>query len=273
MNVAISEGEFMAEDSYVYFMAAWRHFMRQTKYTQIKISEKTGASKQWINCAFKERPDAKTGRVPRVSSELQEQIAEIFGYSFLDFLQAGKRVIEGIPGVKIETQEESSLQPPPLAAPPAPTSIPGVEAGYVSPFDVVTAVNVLAKQFDKANERLHCWMAIFESWPTAALIIKNGIVVRQNARSLAWGSVSGKVLCDACLGRLECDKATCPVSIAAATREHAAGYRMANGQRFRLDVAPLRHADSEYLIVSATEAPYSTHNEGERRHGAEDRRE
>lgn len=137
----------MAEDSYVYFMAAWRHFMGQTKYTQIKISEKTGASKQWINCAFKERPDAKTGRVPRVSSELQDQIAEIFGYSYLDFLQAGKRVLEGIPGVKVEKQDEEKSAPPPQP-------IPGVANGHVAPMEVLGAVTTMVNQYLKADERL-----------------------------------------------------------------------------------------------------------------------
>jgi DNA-binding Xre family transcriptional regulator len=156
--------------------------------------------------------------------------------------------------------------------PPPPPSIPGVEAGYVSPFDVVSAVNVLAGQYTKANERMHCWMAVFELLPVAALIVRDDIVVHQNHMSRIWGNVTGRPICEGCISSDGCERATCPVTVAVETNDHASGYRMIGAQRYRVDATPMRHQEESRLIVTATEAPYEDQDGEDRRHGVEDRR-
>jgi len=81
--------------------------------------------------------------------------------------------------------------------------LPGVEAKHIDPMAVLSAlttaaagVQVLVSQYQKNDERMRYWMEIFEILPVAVLVIKDGLVYRQNIQSRAMGNLLGDPLCD-----------------------------------------------------------------------------
>lgn len=72
---------------------------------------------------------------------------------------------------------------------------------YLNPNDIMPAVASWVAEFQKSKDRLGFWRMAFDMLPTAALIIKNRIVVYQNQKSLALGRVIGGALCDNCAGK------------------------------------------------------------------------
>jgi len=287
MNVeALDEtGRTMAEDSYACFLAALRHKMRQAKYTQLLLAEKTGSSPQWINALVRERTD-KSGKTARASVELQESICELFGYSYMEFLRLGERIIENIPGGHIDTGQADKQERPNQQLP---LSIPGVDAKYVNPMDVIaaigsvsesftaaaTAVSVLAKQCQDETGEKRFWRAMFENLPASVVIVQDGIVHKQNIKSRDLGAILGKPFCENCAGP-DCEnKDICPVHIATTMAKPASGYKIIKELLYKLDVEYVRFNDHEYLIILATEAksdmvPFNRRKVGDRRKDQED---
>lgn len=195
------------------------------------------------------------------SAEMIRRLAQKAGLEPTDLVLLGKR------------HEERGTGGEPHPSPSPSGTIPGVEAGHVLPMEVLSAVTTMVHQYLKADDRLHWWKAVFESLPVAALIVSGDTVIYQNQMSRIWGSIAGRPICEGCISAAGCDKDTCPITVATETNDHASGYRMIGAQRYRVDATPMRHKDEARLIVTATEAPYENHIEGERRSGVGDRRE
>lgn len=81
----------MAEDTYSCFMAAFKRKIDDKIFQQNDLARKTGVSSQHLNAIYKER-FGKNKKPIRAGYELQQKIAEAFGYQIIDFLKFGEKI-------------------------------------------------------------------------------------------------------------------------------------------------------------------------------------
>jgi hypothetical protein len=134
-------------------------------------------------------------------------------------------------------------------------AVPGVQAGYVNPMDVLSAVSTLINQYQKNDERMRYWRHIFDALPVATLIIKDGLVIYQNIKASSWGNLAGSPLCDKCAGKGCEDSFECLYRIIETIQPNS-GYQRIAGIRYKIDITPTRLNDHEYFIVVATKPEY-----------------
>jgi len=263
-------GGVMAEDVYGFFMAALKHELSRQDMPQTVLAVKAGVSDKHLNAVFKGR-SGKGGRQIRAGIKLQQNIAEVFGYKLVEFLQLGEQVSTGaIVGV---VKKEISMDH---------TSIPGVEANHIDPMAVLSrltaasaGVQVLVDQYQKNDARMRYWQAIFENLPASVVVIKDGIVYSQNIKSRDLEIITGKPFCENCAGETCENKDICPVHIAATMAKPASGYKIIKDALYKLDVEYVGLNDHEYLIILATETkgdmvPFNRRKTDRRKENQED---
>lgn len=165
-----------------------------------------------------------------------------------------KKLNKDVPDLhKLAFEAESGevVRKPPAVLQP----VPGVQAGYVSPMDVLSAVSTLVNQYQKNDERMRYWRHMFDALPVATLIIKDGLVVYQNIKSSSLGNLAGSPLCDRCAGKGCEDSLECLYRIVETIHPNS-GYQRIAGIRHKIDITPTRLNDHEYFIVVATEPEY-----------------
>jgi hypothetical protein len=96
--------------------------------------------------------------------------------------------------------------------------------------------------------------AAYEALPVATILIENGIVIAQNAKSRQMGKAMNMPLCDSCIDR-DCQgrRADCVLTIAITSRLEAHQERVVNGVRYRLSAVPFSASGREYIIATATD--------------------
>jgi len=98
------------------------------------------------------------------------------------------------------------------------------------------------------------------------MIIKDGVVINQNIKSVVLGKITGEKFCDNCIGKDVCEnKDDCPLYRAEETMQPSSGFKLIKGMRYKLDVMPTKMQDRRYLIVLATEV--SDSGDSDRRFG------
>lgn len=87
------------DDSYRFWLAAFQHMIGTKKYSQVALVEKikevapsVRITKGHLNAVYKQRA-GRGGKLFKASLELQEAIAKAYGFSYLEFLRAGERII------------------------------------------------------------------------------------------------------------------------------------------------------------------------------------
>ena len=248
----------MAEDFGAKFAAALRHKLNQKtktlsgqRITQRLLADKTGLSVQWVNAIIHER--VIKGKVSRASREVEQDIAEVFGYSHSEFIRLGEMVLEGLPVQNGKTEI-------PLLPAPQRIEITGAPPQVANGFDTICAaattlaatLQTLANQQRKEQERLEMWNEVFEMLPNPTLIVRNGIIEFQNKLSLIWGRITGGPLCGTCLDD-QCDGDDCKLKEAMETHQETRTYKFIRDDFYKLIISQMRYGGLEYFIVSATE--------------------
>jgi len=133
-------GEAMIDGAYECFIAALQHKIDQREISQKALAERVDVTAQHLNAIYKERTNRR-GEVVRASFPLQQKIAEVFGYSIVDFLKLGQRVLEKLPpdasrGIAGEKEAVVATQHIPIG----PTD-------YMDPDHLVSAVMAFTRQW------------------------------------------------------------------------------------------------------------------------------
>lgn len=251
-NERLTAGEQgMAEDAYAHFIAALRYIvLEKKKIPQVALAKMTGVSHNHLNTVIHERA-GKDGKAIKASQDLQQALAEALGYGFRDFLEMGERLIEGFPvEPKEPARTEEELPQIPIAR-PLPTD-------YMDPSEFRRMTISLAETYEKADGRLKMWRSYFEHLPFPALVVKQGIVVFQNARSRQWGQTAGSPLCRNCYERgmcnaENCENDDCPLCISINLGVPATKYRALGESIYKLDAAPFHSGGFDYVVLTAVE--------------------
>lgn len=241
-NLGIGASVGMNKESYGYFIAGLRIAIREAGYKEKEFAEGIMNPVTLSNNLTGKR-NMLPGNIDKCAKKLNKDISDI---------------------VLLGMQAESA--PAPMPQPP----FPGVQAGYVNPTDVLSAVSTLVGQYQKNEERMRFWRAIFDELPVTALIIKDGTVTYQNIKSSAWGNITGTSLCDSCACPPDCrERGDCPSHQAMETRNPTTGYQHIGAGYYKVNITPIRLHDHEYFLIVATEAEK---HEGEDRRSGADRR-
>lgn len=87
------------DESYRFWLAAFQHMIGTKKYSQVALVEKIKEvapsiriTKGHLNTIYKERT-GKGGKIIRASLELQEAIANVYGFNHFEFMEVGKDLI------------------------------------------------------------------------------------------------------------------------------------------------------------------------------------
>lgn len=241
----------MSDDAYRNFIAALRYKVFDEKnMSQVLLAEKVGTTSQHINAVINERP-GKQGKPVKASFALQQKIADAFGSNIVGFLNFGERILNN--GAVDEEEKDNQGGHSAKAG-----TIPTAPSDYMDPDDFVDAAMIFARMYRKSDDRLKMWRMVFENLPLPSLIIKDGIVVFQNAKSRQWGHTAGSPLCDNCIDQGECfaencDDMECALCVSLKTNSHSTKYKVVRDGIYKIDAAPFYSGGFNYIIVTAAE--------------------
>ena len=219
----------MNKETLEYFLKGLRQHIKQGRLGQGKVAKKAGTTGETMSKYLNRRGDP--------SESWRESITAVLGVSESDLVLLGKKMANSNPVVpfreEVRTPERSTVE--------------GHQGGYL---DVMTSVSRLVAQFQKNEDRLKFWREMFAMLPVPALIIREGSVIYQNAKSLEMGGdICGGHLCDNCFGKGCGIPEDCPTHIAIQESKSMSGYKVINGVRYKVDVSCIRWQEMEYFIV------------------------
>lgn len=180
------------------FMSALMHLVETTKeITQKEIADLSGIAPQTI-CNF-----VRGRKEPGLNN--QERIAQACGYDLGGFLSFGRELLE----------KENPESPEPDNNHVATNHLAVVDNHASDLFQDKTAatpiesalssVTSLIGEYRAINRRMLFLTAVIEAMADPVYIIKNGIVIKQNQKSRAWGTSTGEPLC------LRCSNGKCDI--------------------------------------------------------------
>lgn len=160
--------------TYDYFMAALKDVL--SKGTKQKdIAERTGTAVQTISAFVRQR------KVPGLGK--QEEIALACGYSYIDFIHLGQELSDS--NKHREWQQEE----------------PGQGTRDWETSSIVAAVAQMGARAEALETKLAFWHNLFESFPSAIYLLRDGIIVRKNKLARNWHNhraVPGQPFCTNC---------------------------------------------------------------------------
>ena len=166
---------------------------------------------------------------------------------------------------KKETNKQYDYTPAHLQQPS-----PGKQQ-YMSPTQMLSVFSLFIGQCQDLEKDMLFWKTVFDVLPTPALIVENRVVIHQNVKSSAWGSIVGTSLCESCACPDNCKQNNdCPTHQAIETRNPTIGHQHIGAGFYRVEVIPMRLHDREYFVIFATEADLP--DSAERRRNGGDRR-
>jgi len=88
------------DESYRYWLTAFQQMIETKKYTQVALVEKIKEiapdiriTKGHLNAVYKERT-GRGNKIIKASIDLQEAIAKVYGFDYLEFLKAGRQILD-----------------------------------------------------------------------------------------------------------------------------------------------------------------------------------
>lgn len=180
------------------FMSALLHLVETTKkISQKDIAESSGIAAQTISNFVRGH------KSPGLDN--QERIAQACGYNLIEFLTLGKNLIEGVP----ETTEQNNHGAVQISPP-----VSGMFGTADVCAETMSVVTNMVHEYRSLEREVRFWSATFEAMADAVCIIRDGIVVKQNQKSKAWGIKIGAPLCLNCaegMCEITCKGSTCAI--------------------------------------------------------------
>jgi transcriptional regulator with XRE-family HTH domain len=204
--------------TYDYFMAALLDILNRGEMKQNEIASISGMASQSVNAYVNGR------QTPGLSK--QEAIAEACGYPYIEFIQMGQKIIE-VP----EPEPE-----------PEPEQLPFVLPKKKTTSSVLSGVVELIERVNDDEQRLDFWRQTFEAVKDPIYLVRNGLVIRQNAASRAWcGGVLGQSVENRCLcfGCTEKDRKDCTIYKAVKAGIEVKSRKVKKGKDCLVHVTPI----------------------------------
>lgn len=228
-------------------MSALLHLVETTKeFTQKEIADNSGIAPQTI-CNFvrgHKEPGLKT----------QERIAQACGYDLGGFLSFGREIIEK--GNSGNPEPGNNHAANNLAAVDNHvTDLFGNKTTATPIESALSSVTSLIGEYRAINRRMLFLTTVIEAMADPVYIVKEGIVIKQNQKSRAWGTSTGKPLCLNCSND-QCDIA-CQGEVCAIRESQKLGVaakRMKTtpwGQAI-VSCSPFMFEGEEYYVVTFT---------------------
>jgi hypothetical protein len=175
--------------------------------TQRSLAEAVGTHPTYMNAVLTERPKMD-GRPTRGGESLRVSVSEHFGYAYLDFLELGKAVIEGVKVVGSNHPREGGIKKAGEAAGKKKGAVAPVQYDRrtsdlieYSPESIVAHASSWAEQARKTISELDRLRGAIDDLGCPLTIIDHDAVIRyQNQESRrVFGVVTGTICGDPCL--------------------------------------------------------------------------
>lgn len=244
-----SLGQMGMDDAYSCFIAAVKHKIDKEGTKQVDLAEAVGTSPQHLNAVINER-EGRPGKKIKAGMELQQAIAEYFGYSLVQFLELGQQVLENLV---------------PSAKPERPARVePELDDRYDMSIPLIGEELDAIHQITKTMQRLHTvgnwWKSVFDAVPTPLIVLKaDKTVIYNNRRNqqLFAKTRLGVNLCDACHTDMdlahpctEDDDNDCPIDKVARGAATADLDVWIKGNYYSVNAASFTSGGESYIFVA-----------------------